>query len=400
VKTLDRYLLGELLVPFAFGLGAFSSLIFASGKLFQLLDLLTRQGYSLGTIGQLFILYLPGVLRVTFPMSVLLACLLGVTRLSADSEVTGLFAGGVSLYRLLRPLLVFSLLVTGGTFLFNETIVPKGEEAARRIIVAQSRGRETGAILLQEPLEGVPDRIIFAQDFNARTRILRGVDVFAYEQGTAKVHIFSREAKWIGQTWEFKDGYQESLGFPENGNGKETEPQTSEPSSLQKTADMPGAEANAGEGKPKVGRIIETYRELKVDLGKTPEDIERERKQPEEMTAAELARQLELVRRLEAKLEETVSSAALKVNLQMHYSVPLASVVFCLFGVPLGLKRQRSGPSTGLGLSVIVIFVYYVLLRYCGALAKTGELSPIIGAWLANVLVGSAGIFLLARSPK
>lgn len=399
MKTLDRYLLGELVMPFVFGVGAFSSIIFASGKLFQLLDLLTRQGYSLGTIGELFILYLPGVLRVTFPMSVLLACLLGMMRLSADSEVTALFAGGVSLHRVLRPLLAFSLLVAGGTFLFNETIVPKGEEAARRIIEARAGRTEAGAVLLRHPVAGVPERIIFAEDFDARTRVLRMVDVFAYVEGQARLHIHSQEARWMGEVWEFVDGFQETLGLPKRGGvgGKESDSGVA----AKETSEKPGEGAPHGmTERPLVGRIIETFAEMKVDLGKTPDEIERELKKPEEMTAAELSRQLDLLRRLEARLEETVSAAALRVNLQMHYSVPLASVIFCLLGVPLGLRRQRSGSSTGLGLSVIVIFGYYVLLRYCGALAKIGELSPIIGAWLANVVAGAAGVVLLARSPK
>jgi len=391
VKTLDRYLLAELLMPFVFGVGAFSSIIFASGKLFQLLDLLTKQGYSLGTIAQLFLLYSPGILRVTFPMAVLLACLLGLTRLSSDSEVTGFYAGGVSLYRMLGPLIGFSLLVTVGTFIFNETIVPAGEAAARRILEQHQGGQRATAVLLRYPAAGTPDRIIFAQNFDPRAGTLSNVDVFAFDRGEARLHIHSRTARWLGQTWEFREGYQETMGFPER--------QGREGKISQQKENEPTPET------PTVGRIVATFGDLKVNLGKTPEEIERERKAPEEMTAAELSRQLDLVRRLEAGLEETASvdrlnAPALKVTLQMHYSVPLASLVFCLLGTPLGLRRHRTGSSTGLGLSVIVIFAYYVLLRYCGALAKNGELSPIIGAWLANILAVTAGLIMLARSPK
>ena len=386
MKTLDRYLLGELAMPFVFGVGAFSCLIFASGELFQLLDLLTRQGYSLGTIGELFVLYLPGILRLTFPMSVLLACLLGLARLSGDSEVTGLFAGGVSLYRMLWPLVGFSLLVAGATYFLDETVVPKGEAAARRIMGAHAGGKEMQGVLLRNPVGGMPDRIVFAQDFDPRTGMLKAVDVFVYANGEARLRIHSREAKWMGHEWEFIDGYQETLGLPEEWKGKAEGPEE--------------GSAACGPERPLVGRIIETFGQMKVDLGKTPEEIERESKAPEEMTAAELSRQLELVRRLEAKMEEAAGAASLAVNLHLHYSVPFASVVFCLLGVPLGLRRQRGGASTGLGLSVIMIFAYYVMLRYCGALAKNEQLSPVLGAWLANFVAGSAGLVMLARSPK
>lgn len=406
MKTLDRYLLGEMVVPFAFGVGAFSSILFASGKLFQLLDLLTRQGYSLAEIGELFVLYLPEILRVTFPMSVLLACLLGITRLAADSEITALLAGGMSLHRLLRPLLAFALLVAGGTFLFNETVVPKGEQAARRIIAAHPGAGEPGAVLLRHPSQGQPDRIIYAGDFDPRSGTLRDVDVFAYAESKARVHIYSREARWMGQLWQFRHGYQETLGFPElerqdtQGAAKGEGPPGASAAMRQSPQSGTWGSSIQSAERPKVGRILETFEEMEVYLGKSPGDIERERKEPEEMTASELAQQLGLLQRLEARLEETVNVASLKVNLQMHYSVPLASVVFCLVGVPLGLRRQRSGSSTGLGLSIIVIFAYYVLLRYCGALAKNGQLSPVIGAWLANVVTGATGLALLARSPK
>ena len=90
----------------------------------------------------------------------------------------------------------------------------------------------------------------------------------------------------------------------------------------------------------------------------------------------------------------------LKVSYHQRFSIPLACFIFALVGAPLGLSPNRSGSSIGLGLSIIVIFIYYTLMTVGSALGQSGNLSPWLGAWLQNIIFIIVGFGLLYKSYK
>ncbi|MDB9333518.1 LptF/LptG family permease, partial [Nodularia spumigena] len=63
----------------------------------------------------------------------------------------------------------------------------------------------------------------------------------------------------------------------------------------------------------------------------------------------------------------------------------------------MGSRPQRSGKGTSFGVSVIVIFTYYLIFFISGAMGQAGVLSPFMGAWLPNFLFLGIGLFLLMR---
>jgi lipopolysaccharide export system permease protein len=123
LSVMDRYIATELIPPFLFGVGAFSSVGVAIGTLFDLVRKVTDSGLPLTIAIQVLLLKLPLFISYAFPMSTLLAALMTYSRLSSDSELIALRSCGVSLYRLVVPAVVLSLVVTGMTFLFNEMVV-------------------------------------------------------------------------------------------------------------------------------------------------------------------------------------------------------------------------------------------------------------------------------------
>ena len=121
LSVMDRYIAMELIAPFLFGVGAFSSLGVSVGALFELIRRVTESGLPLTIAFQVLLLQFPQFIVYSFPTSTLLATLMTYSRLSSDSELTALKACGVSVYRLVLPALVLCCVVTGLTFLFNES---------------------------------------------------------------------------------------------------------------------------------------------------------------------------------------------------------------------------------------------------------------------------------------
>ena len=138
LKIIDRYILHELVEPFLFGLGAFTSILSASMVMFELVRAVVLKGMPLIVALQLFIYRLPAVVVYIFPMAMLLAALLAFARLNNDSEIIAFRSGGISLYRLMLPVLFFGLVVSFVNLTFAEVVVPRANTAAKNLLVETS----------------------------------------------------------------------------------------------------------------------------------------------------------------------------------------------------------------------------------------------------------------------
>jgi lipopolysaccharide export system permease protein len=105
--------------PFVFGILIFTLIFVAGDLLFQAAKLIIEKGIALGVVVRLFLYRLPEVVALTLPMSCLLSTLLGMTRLSSNSELIALKSLGVSFYRILRPVVAAAFFIAAGALLFN-----------------------------------------------------------------------------------------------------------------------------------------------------------------------------------------------------------------------------------------------------------------------------------------
>lgn len=357
MKTLDRYWLQELLNPFLFGVAIFTLMYFAGDMLFDLLKKLTQQGFPFRTVARLFVYQLPSLMVVTFPMAMLLAALLTAGRMSSELEMAAMYAGGISLYRALIPAGVFAVAVAGFTLLFNETIVPRGLRAAEALLVGESRVLKN--IVQVFPPEGPPQRIIYAQEINTGTGLMKEVDDYEYGPDGPVVCTHAKQAQYQGTAWVFRDGVTRSL-----------------------------------RGDP----IVAPFQRVQHNLGVSPEDIERQHKKIETMTIRELKDELLRLSRIGVGTRAREREA--EVNLQARLAMPLSALIFCLVGLPLGIRPQRTSSSVGVGLSLLIIFVYYVTFYFTKIAAEQGHLQPMLAAWIANLGGLAAGAVLVVRSPK
>jgi lipopolysaccharide export system permease protein len=89
----------------------------------------------------------------------------------------------------------------------------------------------------------------------------------------------------------------------------------------------------------------------------------------------------------------------LEVGLYNKLAIPFASLVFALIGAPMGLRRPRSGNAMGLGLSIVLIFAYYIVWNGAGVMGQGGAITPLVASWLANAIGLLSGLALLWRAP-
>ena len=204
-------------------------------------------------------------------------------------------------------------------------------------------------------ITGAPLRIINA--LQVEGKIMTKVTIAEFEEGRLARVIRSDKAVWMQKgSWEFYDGVMHN--FLEEDRTKLI--------------------------------VIEFKKEL-INLEQTPGNITEREKKAEEMNAYELSQLIQ------SKKKRGQDTKELEVQLQLKYSVPFACFVFVLFGAPLGLKPHRGSASIGLGLSLIIIFGYYILLSICMGMGLAGTIHPFISAWIPNIIVGGLGIYFLVK---
>ena len=364
MRLLDRHILRELLGPFLFGVAAFTSLMFAGRELFRLTELVAEFHAPLLTAGKLMLLEMPGLIVITLPMSMLLAALLGFGRLSGDSEVVALFSGGISLYRVVVPVVLMSVMVTGLSFVFNEVVAPRTNSSHERIYkeLTEQPTSSTKPFFVIDSRDGVTNSVFYVRGgFDLRTGTLRNIDMIRYSDNKPTVFIHAERAvRKAENEWAFMDGYTQNLGATDN------------------TAILAFHESQT--------------REIKIN--KTPDQLALYQKKPDELSFGQLRDFIAMLQNEGADVNE------LRVRLYQKIALPLTSLIFALIGTPLGLRPHRSGSAVGLGLAIVIIFAYWILMHYMTILGNNGTVSPAAASFTPTLAGLVAGFGLISRAAK
>lgn len=370
ISVMDRYIAGELLMPFLFGVGAFSSIGVAIGVLFDLVRKVTEAGLPFTIAMQVFLLKLPYFVSLAFPMSMLLSCLMVYGRLSSDSELIALRSCGVSIYRLVVPAIVISLMVTGITFAFQESVVPSANYQASQILDRALKRQEPSFkeknIIYQEfrdqPLPNgrrnkVLSRIFYSREFDGRQ--MKGLTILDFSQSGLNQIVAAETATWNSKEkiWDFFNGTIYIVA--PNGSY----------------------------------RNILRFDQQQLQLPRTPLNIAETTTDPGEMNIAQIRSYLNLVGNTGDQRE--IRKLRLRIDQKMAF--PFACLVFGLAGATLGTHPNRKGRATGFGISLVIIVSYYLFISVCEALYQFDVLSSFMAGWLPTLTGLAAGIFLLVR---
>ncbi|MBO3458879.1 LptF/LptG family permease [Aetokthonos hydrillicola Thurmond2011] len=368
---MDRYLISELLPPFLFGVGAFSSLGITIDVMFELIRKVVEAGLPINIAINVFLLKLPYVIVYAFPLSTLLATLMTYSRLSSESELIALRACGVSVYRMVLTAVVLSFIVTGMTFIFNEQIVPAANYQATATLQKALKGdkppiAQQDNFLYPEKREvPLPDgttqkiltRLYYADQFDGKQ--FKGLTIIDRSREGVNQIIAAQIGEWnpSQNIWDIYNG----------------------------TIYLVAPDRSY--------RNIVWFKHQRLKLPRTAFELAEKTRDYGEMNIAQAIQQLAIVRLGgdEQKIRK------LQVRIQQKVALPFVCVVFGLVGAAMGTIPQRTGRATSFGVSIIVIFTYYLFYFISGAIAEAGIFSPFIGAWLPDFLFLGVGLFLLRR---
>jgi LPS export ABC transporter permease LptG/LPS export ABC transporter permease LptF len=364
MRRLDRYIFREILTPGLIALVALTFIVFASrrGGAGLLLDIIIRQAPTASEIWTVVAAILPVVLTVTIPMAVLMGILTGFSRMSSDSETIALRASGISMHRILRPVLVFATLAWAVTLTLTFWVAPRTTANLRAI---------TATLALRHPSIELRPRVFF-------------------EKGDWPYTLYVNDSR-------AGNGIQASgILLVDTQNPDEPEFVFAESGSIVVTSSR-NLQLTLSNSSRHVGSAIDPERyaifafpETNTLSIETPDPGVRPVPPVTETSTSELWARL---RSGTATLEETV-------EFHQRLAMPFACFAFALVGLPLGVSTSRGGRSTGLVLSLFLMFTYYIALVGATRTTTGGNFLPFLAAWLPNIGFSILGIYLLSRADR
>jgi LPS export ABC transporter permease LptF/LPS export ABC transporter permease LptG len=366
LRRLDRYVLSELIGPLGLGLLVYTFILLLQ-TFFRLAEMIIKRGLPAATVGELLLYSLPNIVVLTLPMSFLLAVLVGIGRLASDSELVALRSSGVSLYRILRPVLLFATLLAGFNTYLMLQLLPRGNTAYVRLfldIATRTIGSQFEPRVFYNEFQG---KILYIFDIPPGSEDWRGIFLADSVPSPDRPHEVLVAER--GRLELSADGEQVSIRL-EN--------------AVQHTFDITRPDRYET-------RRSERMRVLLRDRFATEERTKAfSRKSVRSMTWSEAS----------AAAVDPASTpqgrAEARVQLHKFFSIPVACVVFGLLALPLAFNNRRGGKSSGFAFSIGIVVAYYVMISQGEKAAIAGELSPAAAMWLPNFLLGGSGLALIA----
>ena len=360
MRLLDKYIGREVATHSLLGLVVFTSVLYVP-LLVRVMDLIVRHTGGIPTVLLLVLCTLAQVLIFTIPMSVLVGVLIGLGRMSADSEIVALHACGISLRRLLRPIGFVAVAATAITSLMTFWLTPMAYREFNRLTVRLVASQAPYAIQPRVFDERFPRFVLYVQEV---------VDGAARWNGVFLANTDSPSAT-TNPPYITVAQYAQILEGPG-------------PNELQLHLG-PGRTDHYDPRHPTNYDVTDfSASDLSVDLStaianRSPAPL------VSEQTTASLLR------------DNGPNWLEARVEFQRRFAFPCAALVFALLGVPIGVRPRRGGRAAGLILTITLIGCYYLIYVYGYEMARQGRISPFLGVWAANIATGIFGFLFLKR---
>ncbi len=365
-RILDEYVVREFFGVFLLVLAGFVMLMLVF-TFFELIGDILRNHIALSMIGEYLVNLTPSMLYQIAPLAVLIAVLVTFGVLNRNSEIVAMKATGISLYRLVIPIVSIAAMLAVGLFLFAQFYLPQAnrrQEALHNII----KGRPPQTVLRPEqnwifgqPRRGEPGRIFYYKFFDPDRNEFANLSIFEFDPATFAIsrRIFAARAVWDAGTgaWIFLNGWERDISG-----------------------------ANVTEYSP---FLKTSFPEIHED----PSYFKKESWQAQEMNFGQLDRYI-------GDLSQSgFDTVRLRVELWHKLADPLAAVLMAVLAIPFALLMGRRDSLTGIAVAIAVALAYWVVDGLFGAMGNVSYLPAAMAAWSADLLFGLVGGYLLLKTP-
>ena len=365
-RILDSYVVREFLNMFLLVLTGFVLLMLVF-TFFDLVGDILRNHIALSTVDAYLVNLTPSMIYQIAPLAVLIAALVVFSVLHRNSEIVAIKATGISLYRLVVPIVTIAAILALGLFLFDEYYLPQAnrrQEALRAVIKgkpAQTFLHPEQKWIFGQQAVGEPGRIFNYQFFDPDRNEFANLSIFEFDPSTFSLtrRIFAARAAWDAGSgsWNFENGWVRQID---------------------------GANVTA---------FVPITKSEFAEIHEPPDYFKKEARESQEMNFGQLDAYIRDLR------QSGFDTMRLRVALWHKLAYPLVAVVMALLAIPFALSTGRRGSVTGVAVAIGVALAYWVTDGLFGAMGDVNYLPAAMAAWSSDVLFGLVGGYLLLRTP-
>ncbi len=363
---LDDYVMREYATNFALVLASLV-MLFIIFTFFELIGDMIRNRTPLITVGDYLLNLIPFILSQVTPLCSLVAVLVTFGALSKSSELIAMKSSGISVYRIVAPVIVLAAIISTALFGFNEFYLPaanRRQESIRSVI----KGKPPQTFLRpdrkwisgQSAANGDPARIFYYQYFDADRNSFANLTVFEFDPATFKLtrRIFAGSARWDDAVhrWIFENGWQRTFA----------------------------------------GETTATFQQFTLntfpEIREVPAYFKKEDLQSQEMSYTQLSRYIDDLR------QSGFDTKRLSVQLDRKIAYPLITVIMAILAVPFALSMGKRGGLAGIATAIGLAITYWIIDGIFSAMGNTNTLPALLAAWSPDLLFAMVGSYLLLRT--
>jgi len=357
MKILDRYLIKQFLQIIFFGLIAFT-VIFVVIDMMENLDDFIDQSVPFHIVAHYYLVFIPEIIKLITPVSVLFAALFTAGKAANLSELTAMRAGGISMFRFMIPFLITTLFISLLSVYFGGYIVPMADKTKLNIEkLYLNRGINFAGsnIFFQDSRTRIVNVSFFDNSSNQAVRV--SLQEFATDNITKMISRTDAARMSYDSTtksWMLKDGVTRKF------------------TDSSETADY--------------------FTDLTLsNLNFSPVELNTKQQKIENMNLTELKSFIETQQRAGTDTTDTL------IEYYSRFSFSMASFIIVFFGLPISANRRKGGFAVQVGINILVTFLYLVFMKISQAFGSNGSMNPILTAWLANLIFLGAAFYNLPK---
>ncbi|MGH9480388.1 MAG: LptF/LptG family permease, partial [Terriglobales bacterium] len=360
-SLIEAYLMREFLSYTALLLAAFLLLVLVFTT-FELISSILHNHIGLGMVAEYLLYFSPQTLYMTIPVAILMGVLITFGLMSKANEVTAVKASGVSVFRLLFPVLMVAALLAAAQFALDASWMPAWNQKQDALHAAiKGQAPQTYSNPEHKWVFGRNNDVYYFSFYDASSETFADVSVFQLDPADflLRRRIFARQARWdrdIG-AWVFTDGWERNF------------------------APAPAADFQRFQVASFAG------------LAETPAYFRTDSRPGMQMSYSELHRYIQTLRR------SGYDVGRLSVTLAQKITYPLASIIMVLLAFPFALSVGRRGTVAGISIGIGVAIAYWSSSSLLQALGNLNQMPAPLAAWAPDLLFLGAGVYLLMRVP-
>lgn len=357
MKMLDKYLIKKFLYIFLLVLTSIILIFIVIDFVENVNDFLNAPNYSIFLVIRYYLVYVPNIIYLVMPMITLIASLFAVMSMSRYNEITALKSAGVSLLRIISPLIVIGIFISISMIFFDEYVVSYANQKRLEIhnYELKKKNKRLENRVYNKLLNDVDGNKIYFMEFDATLNKGKQITIQSFDGAQMTKRIDARKFIWDENHWLlFNASIRDFTGERTLYSKKDT---------------------------------------LDLSLkGVDPSELRKERKRTEEMSFSDLNQFISDLKLMGTK------TTRWEVARNSKLSYPFANLIILIFGATLAANKRRSGPALGFLVSLVIVFGYFFVFKFGEIFGQNGEISPILASWLGNIVFGIAAAVTLLKT--